>query len=211
MAYNVLQKTAGLKMVPVYIPDAPGYSPGSTPFPKNNNYSFPPISYDIEQDMYEMGGKYFETYESLNGYMMSTLWMQQEGHLGYGYEQGFVAVGMEQANDTEFVQNTVDLTDSGVNPYLAATQSGQVVTRLSTSTYTGVQPVTRLSTSTYTGVQPVTRLSYSTYTGVKPVTYGAPAVKYSPPTGSGIDMSNTGDRLSSYVETQFNKSSLFTL
>ena len=210
MAYNVLQKTAGLKTVPIYVPDHPGYSSGSVPFPKSDSYSLPPISYDPVTGGYVAGGKHFETYESLSGYTMSSLWVQQGG-IGYGYEQGFVALGIEQADDSDFVNFTMDLTDYGMNPYIAATQSGQVVTSSSVSTYTGVQPVTKLSTSTYTGVQPVTRLSTSTYTGVKPVTYSAAPVMYSPPVGSGIDMSNTGDKLTSYVNTQFNKSSLFTL
>lgn len=222
MAYNVLQKTAGLKTVSIYVPDAPGYSPGSVPFPKSDNYSLPPISYDPVTDSYEAGGKYFETYESLNGYIMSSLWVQQGG-IGYGYEQGFVALGIEQADDSDFVSYTMDLTDSGVNPYLAATQNGQVVTNLGSV-------VTKLSAKTYSSAVQVAyrpptgygldmsdtgaRLAeyVHEYTGVRPVTYSnAVQVAYRPPVGSGIDMSNTGDRLTSYVNTQFNKSSLFTL
>lgn len=211
MAHNVLQKTSGLRTALVYFPDVPDSQSGDAPFPKNDSYSLPPVSYDQQTGGYEVAGKHFQTHEALSGYIMSSLWVQQGG-VGYGYQQGFFVFEIGMASDANFVNSTSDISDSGTNPYLAAAQSGQPVMAISAGPYRDVVNSTKYSSPVQLGYRRPTgagidmtnfaqRLrEYKEANPImNPVTYSSPVqLGYRAPTGSGIDMTNTGEKLASY-------------
>lgn len=199
MADNVLQKISGIVTLAIFVPEEPARVNGSTPYPTQNLFTLFPISYNEFTGMYESGGKEFPTYVEMTEYNASILF-EQKALNGYSSPQGFFVLGIESANDPAYVESIGEVSLNGQNPYLLATESGQLVVRNPSTAHLSTQGSAHVSTQG------------SAHINRGPTHYSSgPTHTYTTPVGSGIDMSSTADKLQAYVNAQFNKSSFMTL
>ncbi len=202
MAGNILQKTSGIVTVALFVPEEPVGTVGSAPYPAENLFTLLPVSYNEFTGVYETGGKEFPTHVEMEEYNASILFEQTRLY-GYGGPQGFFVLGMESANNqalAENVENVGSVSLNGQNPFLLATQSGQLLVRSPTTAHLSTQGSAHVSTQG------------SAYINRGPTHYSAgPTHTYTPPVGSGINMEAEVDRLQAYANAQFTKSSFMTL